>query len=243
MGPLLEGRVRPPRDGNALAATSGSVDGLTETMHESDPDGIVILVHLAASGIGAGRVNALLWLIGGVGGLVGLGFLIRSHTQHRALRTGTYVGAPNSATMVTVRWFPAYDDGPVSPELVLVDPALRARLAMHESVLHDEPVYANVDVAASTYVPTVPMDSGDPDSPVYPEQVLVDPVMRADLAVNESVPPEIVEHMHAQVPFWPRRPMFWRFRSSPATTTVPSAWSLCSSSQPCVPILRGTFRG
>ncbi|MGZ6790998.1 MAG: hypothetical protein ACXVGQ_13905 [Mycobacteriaceae bacterium] len=101
--------------------------------------------------------------------------------------------------MVTVPVVSGFDDGgPVSPELVLVDPALRARLALHQSALHDAPVYANVDVAASTYVPTVPMDSGDDDSPVYPERVLVDPVVRVDLAMHESVPPEILERPHAE---------------------------------------------
>ena len=99
---------------------------------------------------------------------------------------------------MTVPMVSGYDDGLVSPELVLVDPALRARLAMRESVLHDVPVYADVDVAASTYVPTAPMGSGDDDSPVHPERVLVDPVVRVDLAMHESVPPEILERPHAE---------------------------------------------
>ena len=144
--------------------------------------------------------NPRLLLIGGVGGLVSLGFLIRSHTQHRGLRTGTYVGAPNSATVAIVPMVSGHDDGPVSPELVLVDPDLRAHLAMHESVLPEtvEPRYAKADVVASTDVPAVRIVAGYDDSLVRPEPVLVDPVVPSDLAVPESVLPEIVEPPHAE---------------------------------------------
>ena len=140
-----------------------------------------------------------LWLIGGVGGLVGLGFLIRSHTQQPGLRTGTYVGAPNSATVVTVPVF-GYDDGPVSPELVLVDPALRAYLAMHESALPEivEPPHTETAAVASTDAPEVPIVSGYDDSHVSPEPALVDPVVRSDLAVREAVLPEIAEPLPAE---------------------------------------------
>jgi len=67
-------------------------------------------------------------LIGGIGGAVGLSFLARSHSRHRALGRGTYLRAPNSATVVTsVATVPSDDDSPVSPELMLVDPAPAVR--------------------------------------------------------------------------------------------------------------------
>jgi hypothetical protein len=59
------------------------------------------------------------------------------------------------------------DSGPVSPELVLVDPALRARLAMRESVLEEtvEPRHVEANPTASTYasssvVTLVPIAAG-----------------------------------------------------------------------------------
>ena len=96
------------------------------------------------------------------------------------LRTGTYLGAPNTTTVVTVPFVSGYDDyGPVSPELVLVDPALRAQLAERQSALHDAPLPAEEDVAPSTDVPQVPIVSGNNAAPVTPEPVLVDPRLRA----------------------------------------------------------------
>lgn len=147
---------------------------------------------LAASGNEVGRVNPRLWLIGTIGGLVGLGFLIRSRTHHCGLRTGTQLGAPNSATVVTDPMASGYDDGPVSPELALVDPDLRARLAMRVSVPTRtvEPLHAKSAALTSTDVPAVPIVS-DYYSPVHPEPVLVDPVVRDDLAMHESVRSEI----------------------------------------------------
>ena len=90
------------------------------------------------------------------------------------------------------------DDGPVSPELVLVDPALRAQLAIRESILPDEPPYAQAATVASIDAPEVPIVSGDGDSPVYSEPVLVDPVAPFDLAVRESVFPEMAEPLHVE---------------------------------------------
>ena len=144
--------------------------------------------------------NPRLWLIGGVGGLVSFGFLIRLHTQHRGLRTGTDMGAPNSATVAILPMLSGHDDGPISPELVLVDPALRAHLALCESGLPEtvEPLHAKADVVASTDVPPVRIVSGYDDSPVGPEPVLVDPVVPSNLAMRESVLLEIVEPPHAE---------------------------------------------
>ena len=140
-----------------------------------------------------------LWLIGSVGGLVGLGFLIRSQTQHRGLRTGTQLGAPNSATVVTDPMASGYEEGPVSPELVLVDPDLREHLAMRVSVDTGtvEPLHAKTAALASTDVPAAPNVSDYGDSPVHPEPVLVDPVVRDDPAMHESVPSEIAEPRYA----------------------------------------------
>jgi hypothetical protein len=70
-----------------------------------------VLRRPKSKGVG---LNPWLWLIGSVGGLVGLGFLVRSHTQHRGLRTGTQLGAPNSVTVVTDPMASGYDEGPVS---------------------------------------------------------------------------------------------------------------------------------
>ena len=134
--------------------------------------------------------SARLWLIGGVGGLFGLGFLIRSHTQHPGSRTGAHVRAPNSVSVVTVPMVSDYDDGPVSPELVLIDPALRAQLAMRESVLPGEPLHAAAEAAASACVPESPIVAGD-EGPVHPEPVPIDQVGRADRAGRESVLPDI----------------------------------------------------
>jgi hypothetical protein len=144
--------------------------------------------------------NPRLWLIGGVGGLVSFGFLIRSHTQHRGLRTGTDIGAPNSATVAILPMLSGHDDAQISPELVLVDPALRSHLALCESGLPEtvEPLHAKADVVASTDVLPVRIVSGYDDSPVGPEPVLVDPVVPSNLAMRESVLREIVEPPHAE---------------------------------------------
>ena len=71
-----------------------------------------------------------LWLIVGVGGLIGLGFLARSQNRRARLRTGAYVRVPNSAGASTVPIVSGYEDSAVRPEPVLIDPVVRADLAM-----------------------------------------------------------------------------------------------------------------
>jgi hypothetical protein len=92
------------------------------------------------------------------------------------------------------------DDGPISPELVLIDPALRAQLAMREPVLPKtvEPLDADANAVASTEVPVDPIVLGHDESPVRPEPVLVDPAVRSGLAVRESVLPETAERPHTE---------------------------------------------
>ena len=113
---------------------------------------------------------------------------------------GRTLGAPNSATVVTVPMASGHDEGPVSPELVLVDPDLRAHLAMRVSVVTGtvEPLRAKTAALASTDVPAAPNVSDYDDSPVHPEPLLVDPVARDDLAMHESVRSEIAEPRYAE---------------------------------------------
>ena len=92
---------------------------------------------------------------------------------------------------MTVPMVPGYDDGPLSPEVVLVDPALRAQLAMRESVLPGEPPQPVGEVPVPTDVSEAPIASGDNGSPVYPEPILVDRVVRGDVAERGPVLLEI----------------------------------------------------
>jgi hypothetical protein len=74
-----------------------------------------------------------------------------------------------------------YDDGPVSPELVLVDPALRVQLEMRESVLLGEPLPA-AEVPAPTDVSEFPNVSSPSDGSVGDAPLLAEGVVRADNA-------------------------------------------------------------
>ena len=73
-----------------------------------------------------------------------------------------------------------YDDGPVSPELVLVDPALRVQLGMRESVLPGEPLQPAPEVPAPTDGSEAPIVSGPNDGSVGEEPLLAERVLRAD---------------------------------------------------------------
>ena len=99
----------------------------------------------------------------------------------------------------------------------------------------NEPPYAKTATLASIDAPEVPIVSGYDDSPVYPEPVLVDPVAPFDLAVRESVFPEMPSRCTWRRLLSPST--FRRFRLSRVSTTVPSARSRCSSLRPRMPTL------
>lgn len=78
-----------------------------------------------------------------------------------------------------------FEEASVSPELVLVDPALRAHLAMRESVSPEivEPPHAAAPIGVPAAVVVVP-EVSDAESSVSPEPVLVDPALRAQRAMH-----------------------------------------------------------
>ncbi|MGZ6662524.1 MAG: hypothetical protein ACXVHL_34935 [Solirubrobacteraceae bacterium] len=78
-----------------------------------------------------------------------------------------------------------FEETSVSPELVLVDPALRAHLAMREFVSPEivAPPNAGAPIGVPAPVVVVPVVSAA-ESSVSPEPVLVDPVLRAQRAMH-----------------------------------------------------------
>jgi hypothetical protein len=96
------------------------------------------------------------------------------------------IGAGRISRVVTVvPTVSDYEETSVSPELALVDPALRAHLATRESVSPEivQPPHAAVPIGVPTPVVVVPVVS-EAESHVGPEPVLVDPALGAPPAMH-----------------------------------------------------------
>jgi hypothetical protein len=83
---------------------------------------------------------------------------------------------------MTVPMISSYDEGPVSPELVLVDPALRMQLEMREPIVPGEALHPAAEVLAPADGSKAPIVSSPNTGSVGDAPLLAEPVARADNA-------------------------------------------------------------